>query len=82
MWIITVCGVVHVASSVAIGAVGAVAGQTFDLMNGIESARGELAAGLLLGLEFMPTRRLARYADVVAGLVVAASGAVVLFLEI
>ena len=43
-----VCGIVHVASSVAIGALGAAAGQTLDSMAGIESARGELAAALLL----------------------------------
>ena len=43
------CGLVHVGSSVAIGAVGAVAGRTLDWMASIESARAELAAGLLLG---------------------------------
>ena len=43
------CGLVHVASSVAIGAIGAVAGRTLDWMARIESARGELAAALLIG---------------------------------
>ncbi len=43
------CGVVHVASSVVIGVFGAAAGHTLDAMAGIESARGELAAALLIG---------------------------------
>ena len=54
VWITAACGVT---SLVAIGAVGAVAGQTFDWMAGIESARGELAAGLLLGFGLAYTAR-------------------------
>lgn len=43
------CGVGHVASSVAIGGIGAVAGVTLDSMAWVESARGEVAATLLIG---------------------------------
>ena len=44
-----ICGVGHVASSVVIGAVGAAAGVTLDLLAWVESARGEVAAALLIG---------------------------------
>lgn len=44
-----VCGVGHVASSVAIGGLGALAGSTLESLAWVESARGELAAGLLIG---------------------------------
>lgn len=43
------CGAGHVASSVAIAGGGAVLGSTLDSMLWLESARGELAAALLLG---------------------------------
>ena len=43
------CGVGHVASSVVIGGVGAVAGSTLESLAWIESARGEVAAALLIG---------------------------------
>ena len=43
------CGAGHVASSVLIGAVGAVIGATLDSLMWVESARGELAAALLIG---------------------------------
>lgn len=43
------CGVGHVASSVAIGGIGAVAGVTLDSMAWVESARGQVAATLLIG---------------------------------
>ena len=44
-----VCGVGHVASSVLIGALGVALGVATDSMLWIESARGELAAALLIG---------------------------------
>lgn len=44
-----VCGVGHVASSVAIGAVGVGLGIATDALLWLESARGELAASLLFG---------------------------------
>ena len=44
-----VCGAGHVASSVAIGALGIGLGIATDALLWLESARGELAAGLLLG---------------------------------
>jgi len=44
-----VCGVGHVASSVAIGGVGVVAGVTLDSLAWVESARGQVAATLLIG---------------------------------
>jgi sulfite exporter TauE/SafE len=44
-----VCGIGHVASSVAIGGLGAVAGVTLDSLVWVESARGEVAATLLIG---------------------------------
>ena len=43
-----VCGIGHVASSVAIGGIGAVAGATFDSLVYVESARGQMAAALLI----------------------------------
>ena len=43
------CGAGHVASSVLIGAVGAAIGTTLDSLMWVESARGELAAALLIG---------------------------------
>ena len=44
-----VCGAGHVASSVAIGAVGVALGIATDALLWLESARGELAAALLIG---------------------------------
>ena len=44
-----VCGIGHVASSVAIGGLGAVAGATLDSLVWVESARGQVAATLLIG---------------------------------
>lgn len=44
-----VCGIGHVASSVAIGGVGAIAGVTLDSLAWVESARGQVAATLLIG---------------------------------
>ena len=44
-----VCGIGHVASSVAIGGLGAAAGATLDSLVWVESARGEVAATLLIG---------------------------------
>ena len=49
MGITVVCGLGHVASSVVIGGIGALAGTTLDGLMGLESARGELAAMLLFG---------------------------------
>ena len=49
MGVTAVCGVGHVASSVVIGGVGAVAGATLDSLAWVESARGEVAAALLIG---------------------------------
>ena len=43
------CGTGHVASSVAIGALGAIAGVALDSLVWIEGVRGELAAALLIG---------------------------------
>ena len=43
------CGVGHVASSVLIGAVGALAGSTLVTLEFLEAARGQLAAALLIG---------------------------------
>ena len=43
------CGAGHVVSSVVIGAVGVGLGMATDRLLWIESARGELAAGLLIG---------------------------------
>lgn len=45
----TVCGAGHVVSSVVIGAFGVGLGIATDRLLWIESARGELAAGLLIG---------------------------------
>ena len=44
-----VCGAGHVASSVAIGAFGVALGIATDALLWLESARGELAAALLIG---------------------------------
>jgi len=44
-----VCGIGHVASSVAIGGLGAAAGVTLDSLMWVESARGQVAATLLIG---------------------------------
>ena len=44
-----VCGAGHVASSVAIGALGVALGIATDALLWLESARGELAAALLIG---------------------------------
>ena len=49
MWVTIACGIGHVASSVAIGAIGAAAGATLDSLAWVESARGEVAAALLIG---------------------------------
>lgn len=49
MWVTIACGIGHVASSVVIGAIGAVAGATLDSLVRVESARGEVAAALLIG---------------------------------
>lgn len=43
------CGVGHVASSVLIGALGLALGVAADALRWLESARGELAAALLIG---------------------------------
>lgn len=47
--ITALCGAGHVASSVLIGGMGALLGFTLDSMLWLESARGELAATLLIG---------------------------------
>ena len=47
--ITAVCGAGHVASSVAIGALGVALGIATDALLWLESARGELAAALLIG---------------------------------
>ncbi len=44
-----VCGIGHVVSSVAIGGLGAAAGVTLDSLMWVESARGQVAATLLIG---------------------------------
>lgn len=44
-----VCGIGHVASSVAIGGFGAAVGATLDSLVWVESARGQVAATLLIG---------------------------------
>lgn len=44
------CGIGHVLSSVVIGAVGVVAGIAVSTLEGIESARGEVASWLLIGV--------------------------------
>jgi len=43
------CGLGHVASSVVLGAIGIAAGIALTKLEGIESARGEIAAWLLIG---------------------------------
>ena len=43
------CGLAHVASSVLIGLVGVGLGVALDRLSWLESARGDLAAGLLIG---------------------------------
>ena len=45
----SLCGIGHVASSVAIGAVGAVLGASLDSLMWVESTRGVVAATLLIG---------------------------------
>lgn len=45
----TLCGVAHVLSSVAIGAIGLILGIALDRMEWIESSRGGVAAWLLIG---------------------------------
>jgi len=44
-----VCGLGHVASSVLIGGIGIALGLALDRLTWVESARGELAAALLIG---------------------------------
>lgn len=43
------CGLVHVASSVVIGLVGVMLGIALDWLTWLESARGQLAAALMIG---------------------------------
>jgi len=43
------CGVAHVASSVLIGSLGVLLGVTLDRLTWLESTRGKLAAGLMIG---------------------------------
>jgi len=43
------CGVAHVASSVLIGSLGVLLGVTLDRLTWLESTRGWLAAGLMIG---------------------------------
>ena len=43
------CGLAHVASSVLIGAVGVLLGVTLDRLTWLESTRGQVAAGLMIG---------------------------------
>ena len=43
------CGVAHVASSVLIGSVGVALGVALDRLSWLESARGQIAAGLMIG---------------------------------
>jgi sulfite exporter TauE/SafE len=43
------CGVAHVASSVLIGSLGVLLGVTLDRLTWLESTRGRLAAGLMIG---------------------------------
>ncbi len=54
------CGVGHVASSVLIGAAGAALGVAADALLWLESARGELAAALLIGFGLAYTARAVR----------------------
>lgn len=54
------CGVGHVASSVLIGAVGVGLGFAADALLWLESARGELAAALLIGFGLAYTARAVR----------------------
>ena len=49
LFVTAVCGSGHVASSVAIGALGVALGIATDALLWLESARGELAAALLIG---------------------------------
>lgn len=49
VWVTLLCGVGHVLSSVVIGMVGIAFGLGLDLLNRIESARGDLAGWLLTG---------------------------------
>jgi sulfite exporter TauE/SafE len=44
-----VCGLVHVASSVAIGSLGVGLGIALDRLAWLESTRGQVAAGLMIG---------------------------------
>ena len=43
------CGLVHVASSVLIGSLGVMLGVTLDRLTWLESTRGQVAAGLMIG---------------------------------
>jgi sulfite exporter TauE/SafE len=49
LWVTAVCGLGHVASSLVLGAVGVAVGVSVGAIEGMESARGELAAWLLVG---------------------------------
>jgi len=49
LWVTAGCGLVHVASSVLIGLVGVVLGLALDRLSWLESARGNVAATLLIG---------------------------------
>jgi len=48
VWVTVLCGAGHVAGSVVLGLVGIVAGITLSRLEYIESARGEIAAWLLI----------------------------------
>lgn len=49
LWITSVCGAGHVASSVAIGGAGVALGLALDSLAWLEAARGRMAAALLIG---------------------------------
>ena len=49
LWVTGACGLAHVASSVLIGSLGVLLGVTLDRLAWLESTRGQLAAGLMIG---------------------------------
>ncbi len=49
LWVTALCGLVHVASSVAIGAIGIGLGVALDQLSWLESTRGRFAAWLMVG---------------------------------
>ena len=49
LWVTALCGLVHVASSVAIGGIGIGLGVALDQLSWLESSRGRLAAWLMMG---------------------------------